>query len=403
MMKKLRSALALVLTLTLLALPSGAEDGEEEDFDPDDWAAVETLSSLEDVSASVGAAVLMERETRTCLYESEAHRHLPIASVTKVMTLLLVTESVDRGDLRLDQIVTCSAYAASMGGSQIFLEEGETMTAEELIKSVAVSSANDGAVALAEALAGSEGAFVERMNQRARELGMEDTVYANCTGLPCQEEHYSCAWDIALLSCQLLRCEWIRNYTTIWTDTVRDGNFGLSNTNKLIRFYPGATGLKTGFTQEAMYCLSASAMRDGTEYVAVILHAPSSDIRFESAKLLLNHAFANYQIVELLPDTVLPPVAVHMGASPWAQPVASGQTKLLLEKRLVSGLRKEFVLAEEAEAPVEAGQSLGYLRLMDAEGNELARTELTAGETILRASRGSVLLWLLRFLFLGGE
>ena len=403
MMKKLRGALALVLTLTLLALPAGAEDGEEEDFDSDDWAAVETLSSPEDVSSSVGAAVLMERETRTCLYESEAHRHLPIASVTKVMTLLLVTESVDRGDLKLDQIVTCSAYAASMGGSQIFLEEGETMTAEELIKAVAVSSANDGAVALAEAAAGSEGAFVERMNQRAKELGMEDTVYANCTGLPCQEEHYSCAWDIAVLSCQLLNCEWIRNYTTIWTDTVRDGKFGLSNTNKLIRFYPGATGLKTGFTQEAMYCLSASAMRDGTEYVAVILRAPSSDVRFESAKLLLNHAFANYRLVELLPDTVLPPVAVHMGASPWVQPVVSGQTKLLLEKHQISGLQKELVLAEEAVAPVEAGQSLGYLRLMDAEGNELARTELTAGETIPRASWGSVLLQLLRILFLGGK
>ena len=403
MMKKLRSALALVLTLTLLALPAGAEDGEEEDFDPEDWAVVETLSSPEDVSSSVGAAVLMERETRTCLYESEAHRHLPIASVTKVMTLLLVTESVDRGDLQLDQKVTCSAYAASMGGSQIFLEEGETMTAEELIKAVAVSSANDGAVALAEAAAGSEGAFVERMNQRAKELGMEDTVYANCTGLPCQEEHYSCAWDIAVLSCQLLNCEWIRNYTTIWTDTVRDGKFGLSNTNKLIRFYPGATGLKTGFTQEAMYCLSASAMRDGTEYVAVILRAPSSDVRFESAKLLLNHAFANYRLVELLPDTVLPPVAVHMGASPWVQPVVSGQTKLLLEKHQISGLQKELVLAEEAAAPVEAGQSLGYLRLMDAEGNELARTELTAGETIPRASWGSVLLQLLRILFLGGK
>lgn len=403
MMKKLRSALALVLTLTLLALPAGAEDGEEEDFDPEDWAVVETLSSPEDVSSSVGAAVLMERETRTCLYESEAHRHLPIASVTKVMTLLLVTESVDRGDLKLDQKVTCSAYAASMGGSQIFLEEGETMTAEELIKAVAVSSANDGAVALAEAAAGSEGAFVERMNQRAKELGMEDTVYANCTGLPCQEEHYSCAWDIAVLSCQLLSCEWIRNYTTIWTDTVRDGKFGLSNTNKLIRFYPGATGLKTGFTQEAMYCLSASAMRDGTEYVAVILRAPSSDVRFESAKLLLNHAFANYRLVELLPDTVLPPVAVHMGASPWVQPVVSGQTKLLLEKHQISGLQKELVLAEEAVAPVEAGQSLGYLRLMDAEGNELARTELTAGETIPRASWGSVLLQLLRILFLGGK
>ena len=400
-MKKLRRVWAMILMLALLALPAGAEDGEEEDFDPENWAAVEALSSLEDVSASVGAAVLMERETRTCLYESEARRHLPIASVTKVMTLLLVTELVDRGDLQLEQRVTCSAYAASLGGSQIFLEEGETMTVEDLIKAVAVSSANDGAVALAEAAAGSEGAFVEQMNQRARDLGMADTVFANCIGLPTQGEHYSCAWDIALLSCRLLDCEWIRNYTTIWMDSVRDGAFGLSNTNKLIRFYPGATGLKTGFTQEAMYCLSASAMRDGAEYVAVILHAPSSDIRFESAKLLLNHAFANYQLVEILPDAALAPVPVHMGTSPWVQPVLSGQTKLLLEKRQISGLRKEITLAEEAEAPVEAGQALGYLRLLDGEGRELARAELTAGETVPRASWGAVLLRLMRILFLG--
>ena len=393
---------ALILALALTVSPVCAENGEEEGFDPDNWTAVEALSSLDDVSASVGAAVLMERETRTCLYESEAHQHLPIASVTKVMTLLLVTELVDGGGLRLDQQLTCSAYAASMGGSQIFLEEGETMTVEDLLKAVAVSSANDGAVVLAEAAAGSEGAFVERMNQRARELGMMDTVYANCTGLPSREEHYSCAWDIALLSCQLLSCEWIRDYTSIWMDTVRDGAFGLSNTNKLIRFYPGATGLKTGFTQEAMYCLSASALRDGTEYVAVVLHAPSSDVRFESAKLLLNHAFANYQLVEVLPDEVLAPVPVRMGASPWVQPVLSGQTKLLLEKRQVPGLRKELSLAAETQAPVAEGQTLGYLRLLDGEGRELTRVEVTAGEAVPRASWGSVLLRLFRLLFLGG-
>ena len=401
MMRKLRRGLALILILGMLVIPAYVEAEEEEGFDPESWTAVETLATLEDVSASVGAAVLMERETRTCLYESEARRHLPIASVTKVMTLLLVTELVDQGSLQLDQKATCSAYAASMGGSQIFLEEGETMTVRDLIKAVAVSSANDGAVVLAEAAAGSEGAFVERMNRRARELGMEDTVYANCTGLPCQAEHYSCARDIALLSCQLLSCEWIREYTTIWMDTVRDGTFGLSNTNKLIRFYPGATGLKTGFTQEAMYCLSASAMRDGTEYVAVILHAPTSDIRFESAKLLLNHAFANYQMVELLPDSALAPVRVHMGSSPWVQPVLSGETRLLLEKSRLSGLRKELSLAEETEAPVAEGQTLGVLRLLDREGTELARVELRAGETVERASWGSVLLRLIRMVFLG--
>lgn len=399
-MKKLFRALALILAALLLGLPVLAEE-EEEGFDSGAWAAVETLASPEDVSAAVGAAVLMERETLTCIYESEAHKHLPIASVTKVMTLLLVAEQVDRGELKLEQKLSCSAYAASMGGSQIFLEEGEEMTVEDLIKSVAVSSANDAAVVLAEAAAGSEGAFVQRMNSRAKELGMADTVYANCTGLPCEEEHYSCAWDIALLSCRLLTCDWIRNYTTIWMDTVRGGAFGLSNTNKLIRFYPGATGLKTGFTQEAMYCLSASAQREGTEYVAVILHAPSSDVRFESAKLLLNHAFANYRLLELLPDEALPPVPVTLGASAWVQPVLAGQQKLLLEKGRVSGLRKELSLMESVEAPVQAGQSLGRLRLLDAAGNELASLELAAGEAVPRVTWGSVLLRLLRMLFTG--
>ena len=398
-MKGIHRAVCLFLAVLLLALPVRAE--EEEGFDGEAWEAVETLASPEDVAASVGAAVLMEKETQTCIYESEGHKRLPIASVTKIMTLLLVAEQVDRGELELGQKLTCSAYAASMGGSQIFLEEGEVMTVEDLIKSVAVSSANDAAVVLAEAVAGSEGAFVQRMNDRAKELGMEDTLYANCTGLPAEAEHYSCAWDIALLSCRLLRCAWIRDYTTIWTDTVRGGTFGLSNTNKLIRFYPGATGLKTGFTQEAMYCLSASAQREGTEYVAVILHAPTSDVRFESAKLLLNHAFANFKLVELLPDEVLPPVAVSMGASPWVQPVAAGEQKLLLEKGRTSGLRKELSLEAEVEAPVEEGQTLGWLRLLDASGSELARLELRAGESVPRVTWGAMLLRLLRLTFLG--
>ena len=398
-MKGIHRAVCLFLAVLMLALPVLAE--EEEGFDPEAWEAVEALASPEDVAANVGAAVLMERETCTCIYESGAHTHLPIASVTKVMTLLLVAEQVDRGELKLDQKVTCSAYAASMGGSQIFLEEGEQMTVEDLIKSVAVSSANDAAVVLAEAVAGSEGAFVQRMNQRAKELGMADTVYANCTGLPCQEEHYSCAWDIAVLSCKLLACDWIRNYTTIWMDTVRGGTFGLSNTNKLIRFYPGATGLKTGFTQEAMYCLSASAERDGMEFVAVILHAPTSDVRFESAKLLLNHAFANYRLVEALPAEALPPVPVTLGVSPWVQPVPAGEQKLLLEKSKISGLQKEVTLAEGVEAPVALGQNLGWLRLLDETGKELARVELVAGEEVPRVTWGAMLLRLLRLTFTG--
>ena len=393
-------AASLLLAAALLTTPALGEE-EEERFDPEAWEAVEALASPEDVGAGVGAAVLMERETGACIYESGAHIRMPIASVTKVMTLLLTAEQVDRGELKLDQKVTCSAYAASMGGSQIFLEEGEQMTVEDLIKSVAGSSANDAAVVLAEAIAGSEGAFVQRMNRRAEELGLGDTVYANCTGLPAQEEHYSCAWDVAVLSCRLLDCGWIRNYTAIWTDTVRSGAFGLSNTNKLIRFYPGATGLKTGFTQEAMYCLSASAEREGTEYVAVILRAPSSDVRFESAKILLNHAFANYRLVEVSPEGALPPVAVDLGAFPWVQPVPEGERKLLLEKSRAAGVRKEVELAERVEAPVAEGQTLGWLRLLDEEGKELARTELRAEKAVPRVTWSAVLRRLLRLTFLG--
>ncbi len=399
-MKRGRRIPALLLAAALLIQPVWANE-EPEGEDPEIWEAVEALSSLEDVAGAVGGAVLMERETRTCLYESGGDERLPIASVTKVMTLLLIAEQVERGELRPEDTLTCSAYAASMGGSQIFLQEGERMTVEDLVKAVAVSSANDAAVLLAEASAGSESAFVQRMNRRAEELGMTNTLYANCTGLPCEGEHYSSARDVALLSCRLLEQDWIRGFTTIWTDSVRDGEFGLSNTNKLIRFYPGATGLKTGFTQEAMYCLSASAERDGMEFVAVILHAPSSDVRFESAKLLLNHAFANYRLVEVLPEEVLPPVPVTLGVCPWVQPVPAGERKLLLEKSQVSGLRKEVTLAEGVEAPVAAGQSLGWLRLLDESGKELARIELTAGEEVPRVTWGAMFLRLLRLTFTG--
>ncbi len=401
-MKRGRRIPALLLAAALLIQPVWANE-EPEGEDPEIWEAVEALSSLEDVAGAVGGAVLMERETRTCLYESGGDERLPIASVTKVMTLLLIAEQVERGELRPEDTLTCSAYAASMGGSQIFLQEGERMTVEDLVKAVAVSSANDVAVLLAEASAGSESAFVQRMNRRAEELGMTNTLYANCTGLPCEGEHYSSARDVALLSCRLLEQDWIRGFTTIWTDSVRDGEFGLSNTNKLIRFYPGATGLKTGFTQEAMYCLSASACRDGTEFVAVILHAPTSAVRFESAKLLLDHAFANYSLVELLPDGALPPVPVRMGAEAWVQPELQGETKLVVEKSRLSGLRKETALAPELEAPVRQGETLGSLRLVDGDGRELAAAVITAGADVARQGWRDVLLRCLRLLFTGRD
>ncbi len=387
-----------MLLLAALVLPVyGQEPGDEEP-----WETVEAMSSVEDVSAKVGAAVLVEAETGQCLYEYQAHARMHPASVTKIMTMLLVCEALDGGELSEDTLVTASAYAAGMGGSQIYLKEGEQMTVSQLLKSVAVASANDAAVALAEAVAGSEGAFTERMNEKARELGMADTKFSNCTGLPCEGEHLTSAWDIALMSRALLQHDRIRQYTTIWTDSVRDGAFGLSNTNKLVRFYEGCTGLKTGFTQEAMYCLSASALRDGTEYIAVILHGETSAERFEAAKLLLDHAFANYKAVTVTPDAALPPVAVTLGDADYVQPTAAEAPRLLLRKSQAGSLTQTVTLPESVSAPVEAGQELGTLTVWDSGGNALCTIPLTAGEAVGRLSFGRIFLRLLQALVVSG-
>jgi len=285
-------------------------------------------------AAAVGApaveaasAILMEKETGTILYEQNAHDKLEPASVTKVMTLLLVMEAIDSGRLSLDETVTMSAHAVSMGGSQIWLKENEQMTVRDLLKAVTVVSANDGAVALAERVAGSEEAFVAMMNQRALELGMTDTCFVNCTGLPAAG-HLTSAHDIAVMSRELiLNHPSIREYTTIWMDTLRDGAFQLSNTNKLIRFYEGATGLKTGSTDSALYCLSATAERDGMELIAVVMKSPTSEKRFESAKSLLNYGFANYTVMDVYPGQALPPVDVLLGVQGQVQPAEFLSTK----------------------------------------------------------------------------
>ena len=253
-------------------------------------------AQAEDLALPAPSCILMEKDTGQILYEENAHEKLRPASVTKIMTLLLVMEALDNGSIGWDDTVTTSAAAAAKGGSQIYLEENEQLPLREMLKSVVVSSANDCACALAEHVAGSEAAFVSRMNDRAAELGMTDTHFVNCTGLddgPDADTHLTTAYDIALMSCELLKHEEIKEYTTIWMDTVRNGQFGLSNTNKLVRFYDGTTGLKTGYTSAAGYCLSASAERGGMELVAVVLHCKTSVDRFESAKALLNYGFSN--------------------------------------------------------------------------------------------------------------
>ena len=345
--------------------------------------AVETLPE-ESFSLSCTAAVLMERQTGTVLYEKEAHRHLSPASVTKVMTLLLIMEALDDGRIGWDDMVQTSAAAAAKGGSQIYLEENEQLPLTEMLKSVVVASANDCACALAEHVAGSEAAFVSRMNDRAAELGMTDTHFVNCTGLddgPDADTHLTTAYDIALMSCELLKHDEIKEYTTIWMDTVRDGQFGLSNTNKLVRFYDGTTGLKTGYTSSAGYCLSASAERGGMELIAVVMHCKTSPDRFESAKALLNYGFANYAIVDPMENVTLEAVPVVLGTRDVVQVEASGAGTVLLDKALAGSVTCTAELDESVQAPVQKGQRLGTLRV-EAGGKVLREIELVAAEAV---------------------
>ena len=317
-----------------------------------------------EVDVPAPSAVLMDAATGTVLYEKDARQSLPPASVTKVMTLLLVMEALEDGTIGWDDTVIASEYAAGKGGSQVFLAPGEGMRMDEMLKSVVVSSANDCATALAEHVAGSEEAFVERMNARAKELGMDDTHFVNCTGLdddPAAAEHRSSARDIAIMSRELLKHDAIRNYTTIWMDTVRGGKFGLSNTNKLVRFYKGTTGLKTGYTSAAGHCLSASAERDGMELIAVVMHCASSAERFSSAKQLLDYGFANFALAPPEPETV--PVPVRLGTRPAVNPVPQDDAPILVRKAQRGILRMQTELAPEVEAPVQAGQVLGQLRI----------------------------------------
>ena len=312
------------------------------------------------------SAILMDAATGTVLYEKNADEKLPPASVTKIMTLLLVMEALDSGRIGWDDMVTASEAAAAKGGSQVYLEVGEQMSMDEMLKSVVVSSANDCATALAEHVAGSEAAFVEKMNVRAAELGMENTHFVNCTGLDDGEnasEHLTTARDIAIMSRELLTHEEIKKYTTIWMDTVRNGQFGLSNTNKLVRFYEGTTGLKTGYTSTAGHCLSASAERDGMELIAVVLHCESSTDRFRSAKALLDYGFANYALADTQPEEPLQPVRVILGEESTLTPVLQQTAPILVEKGELAGITKTVTLCQEVEAPVEAGQQLGTLTL----------------------------------------
>ena len=350
---------------------------------------------------SAKAAILMEKSTGEVLYEENAHEPLEPASVTKVMTLLLIEEALDSGRLTKDAMVPVSANAAGMGGSQVFLEEGEELSVDEMLKAIAVASGNDASVAMAEYLAGSEAAFVEKMNARAAELGMEDTVFQNCTGLPA-EGHHTSAYDIALMSRELiLRHPDIRTYSTIWMDALREGAFQLSNTNKLIRFYPGATGLKTGSTDSALYCLSATAEKEGMELIAVVLGSPTSADRFESAKALLNYGFSSFALVTPAPSEPLIPVEVTLGTRSAVMPVIDGQTQLLLSKEAAGQVTTTVSLPDSVPAPVEEGQTLGHLTVL-VNGEKKGELPLVAQEGVEKLSLLQIYKGLLTTLFCGG-
>ncbi|MEA4822586.1 MAG: D-alanyl-D-alanine carboxypeptidase family protein [Clostridiaceae bacterium] len=334
------------------------------------------------------SAILMDAAGGHILYEKNAHEKLHPASVTKIMSLLLIMEAMDEGLITTETMVTASEHAASMGGSQIFLEPGEKMTLDDLLKAVAVSSANDACVAIGEHIAGSEEGFVERMNQRASELGMVDTHFANCTGLDANG-HMTTAYDIALMSRELLKHDKIRDYTTIWMDTVRNGEFGLSNTNKLVRFYDGTTGLKTGFTSSAGYCVSATARREGMELISVIMKAETSPKRNADASALLNFGFANYALVTPEEFTAPAPIPVKLGVCETVETKIAGNGTFVAEKGSVKRMERTITLSETLTAPVEEGQIVGsYVVTLD--GEEQVRIPIVAAASVEKKAFGMI-------------
>ena len=360
----MRKLVSLMLAMALLALPVRAAE-----YEAKSW-------------------VLMDATTGAILESGGEHEKLAPASVTKVMTMLLIMEAIDSGQIGWEDTVTASEAAASKGGSQVFLKAGETMTVADMVKSIAVSSANDCACAMAEHLAGSEAAFVERMNERAAELGMTDTHFVNCTGLDDGADaaaHRTSAHDIAVMSRELLvNHPDIKRFTTIWMDSIRGGSFGLSNTNKLVRYYPGCTGLKTGFTSGAGYCLSASAQRDGMELIAVVMGSQTSQKRFDACRGMLDYGFANFAhyTPELPAGTNVP---VKLGTVETVTAVLENSGPLLVKKADLSQITARTALYPEIDAPVAAGDRLGEMTL-ERDGEVLAVIPLIAGEAVEKLS-----------------
>lgn len=378
--KRLVAALALFLSFVIILgnLPTGAMPTEE---------------SAPALELDCKSAILIEASTGKVLYEKDADMALPPASVTKVMTLLLVMEAIEEGRIKYGDTVRASANACSMGGSQIYLKENEEMSVEDMLKSVVIASANDAAVALAEHIAGSEEEFVRQMNKRAGELGMRNTRFENTNGLDdTTDSHLTSARDIAIMSRELIKYPKILEYSSIWMDSVRDGAFGLTNTNRLVRFYKGATGLKTGSTAKAGFCISATAERDGMSLICVIMGAPSRDVRNAAAVRLLDYGFSSYALYRD-EGGALPPVRVAGGVRATLE-LSRGGFSAVLPKGDIGSVKMEISLPEQIDAPVKEGSVVGEAVYRIGE-SEIGRCEIVACESVDRLSFGSMLLMLL--------
>lgn len=366
---------AILLTMLLLILPCMQAQALEED------------------EIGSPAAILMDANSGKILFEKNAHDQRPCASITKVMTLLLVMEALDSGKIHMEDVVTTSAHAASMGGSDIWLEEGEQMTVDQMIKATVVASANDAAVALAEFVSGTEDDFVRSMNERAKALGMNDTTFMNCNGLD-EEGHITSAYDVALMSRELIRHQEIFNYTSIWLDYLRDGATQIVNTNKLLKTYDGITGLKTGTTGKAGSCITATAERNGLSLIAVVLGADSGTLRFKDAATLLDYGFANYETAELRLSDRLVPITVEGGMSDSVELICDEIGYVTMEKGQLDKMEQKLEIAESIEAPVEKGMKVGKLRF-SMDGEEVASFDVLTDGEVEKKSFGSVfaLLW----------
>lgn len=402
-MKKIKLLSILLCFCLCSSITTGAKtilsEGDVDNLDEPILYANTDLSVGTDLQISAKSAILMEPTTNTVLYEKNASEICAPASITKIMSLVLIMEAIDQKRLTTEEVVTASETASKMGGSQIWLKEGENMTVDDLLKATVIGSANDATVALAEQIAGSEEAFVNLMNKKAEELGMDNTTFKNCTGLD-EDGHMTSCYDVAIMSCELLKHPLIKKYSTVWMDTLRDGESELVNTNKLVRFYEGTTGLKTGTTSKAGCCLSASAKRGDTELVAVIMGATNSNERFSGAKKLLDFGFANYCMSEIKSSAKTEDLKSNVkdGTEKVIYGKAENNVKLLLKKEDAQSVEQRLSMEDEIEAPIHKGDTIGTVDVYI--GEELVgKIDIKATKQIDRIKYKTTLLWIIKGIF----